>query len=105
MGTDGGAAFSAGGVSAGMVQGSLCCPEDPKMGERLAFLMGRSSRDTRMYLRKWLREALRQAGIQPKARSKAGASPPCPWTRLRHALGPPELGRMLLRASDAQLPS
>ena len=62
-------------ASAGMVQGSLQCPEDPKMGEHLAFLMGRSSRDARMYLRKWLREALRQAGIQPKTRSKAGRLP------------------------------
>ena len=43
------------------------------MGEHLAFLMGRSSKDARMYLRKWLREALRQAGIQPKPRGKAGS--------------------------------
>ena len=54
------------------VQGSLHRPEDPKMGERLALIMGRSSRDAQLYLRKWLREALRQAGIQPKVRSKAG---------------------------------
>ena len=52
--------------------GSLHRPEDPQMGERLALLMGGSSRDARLYLRKWLREALRQAGIQPKLRSKAG---------------------------------
>ena len=55
-----------------LVQGSLHCPEDFQMGERLAMLMGRCSRDARMYLRKWLREALRQAGIQPKIRIKAG---------------------------------
>ena len=54
------------------VWGSLHRPEDPQMGQRLALLMGRSSRDARLYLRKWLREALRQAGIQPKIRSKAG---------------------------------
>ncbi|CAL5220366.1 g2367 [Coccomyxa viridis] len=61
-------------ASAGMVQGTLLSPEDPKMSEHLAFLMGRSSKDARMYLRKWLREALRHAGIQPKTRSKVGAA-------------------------------
>ena len=55
-----------------LVCGSLHRPDDPQMGERLALLMGRSSRDACLYLRKWLREALRQAGIQPKIRSKAG---------------------------------
>ena len=65
---------SAASASAGMVQGTLLSPEDPKMSEHLAFLMGRSSKDARMYLRKWLREALRHAGIQPKTRSKVGAS-------------------------------
>ena len=59
-------------VDSTAVWGSLHRPEDPQMGERLALLMGRSSRDARLYLRKWLREALRQAGIQPKIRSKAG---------------------------------
>ena len=65
----------AAGASAGVVQGSLQSPEDPQMGEHLAFLMGRSSRDARLYLRKWLRETLRQAGVQPKTRSKAGMPP------------------------------
>lgn len=67
--------FAAASASSGAVQGSLQSPEDRRMGEHLAFLAGRSSRDARLYLRKWLREALRLAGIQPKTRSIAGVLP------------------------------
>lgn len=39
------------------------------------FLVTRRGKDAALFLRKWLREALRKAGISTKMRFKAGAHP------------------------------
>ncbi len=69
-------AVSTSGVA---LQGSLYAPSDAQMGQWREFLVTRQGKDAALFLRKWLREALRKAGIQTMMRFKAGASPD--WLR------------------------
>lgn len=43
------------------------------MAQWREFLLSRSGNDAALFLRKWLREALRKAGISTKMRFKTGA--------------------------------
>lgn len=54
------------------LQGSLYGPSDAQMGQWREFLATRKGKDAALFLRKWMREALRKAGIQTKMRFKAG---------------------------------
>lgn len=55
------------------LQGSLYGPSDAQMGQWREFLATRKGKDAALFLRKWMREALRKAGIQTKMRFKAGS--------------------------------
>ncbi|BDA45712.1 probable Sec1 family domain-containing protein 2 [Coccomyxa sp. Obi] len=57
------------------LQGSLYGPSDAQMGQWREFLATRKGKDAALFLRKWMREALRKAGIQTKMRFKAGSVP------------------------------
>ncbi|EIE22710.1 hypothetical protein COCSUDRAFT_42345 [Coccomyxa subellipsoidea C-169] len=65
-------AVSTSGVA---LQGSLYAPSDAQMGQWREFLVTRQGKDAALFLRKWLREALRKAGIQTMMRFKAGSVP------------------------------
>ncbi|CAL8470707.1 g10249 [Coccomyxa elongata] len=69
--TSNGAASASGGA----LQGSLYGPSDAQMGQWREFLATRKGKDAALFLRKWMREALRKAGIQTKMRFKAGSVP------------------------------
>ena len=49
-----------GSLSSTLLPGSLCAPRDPQLQQWLAFLLGRCGKDAPLFLRKWLREALRK---------------------------------------------
>jgi hypothetical protein len=78
----------------GALQGSLYAPADAQLGQWRRFLLTRSAQDAALFLRKWLREALRRAGGQARMRFKAGARARlcCPPQR-----GHAELGTSILK--------
>lgn len=59
----------AGGLA---LQGSLYAPADAQLGQWWRFLLTRGAKDAALFLRKWLREGVRKAGLQPRMRFKAG---------------------------------
>ena len=52
---------------------SLLHPSDLTSTSHLAFLLTRNGRDAIMFIRKWLREAVRREGVQAQGRSKLGS--------------------------------
>lgn len=82
-------------TSGGALQGSLYGPSDAQMGQWREFLATRKSKDAALFLRKWMREALRKAGIQTKMRFKAGAALlPLTQVSCLHTIHPQLKGRM-----------
>jgi hypothetical protein len=71
------AAERASGSAAGVPppRGCLLHPSDERAVQWLTFLMRRGGKDAALFLRKWLREALRKEGMRTKGRSKAGLAP------------------------------
>ena len=49
------------------LSGCMLHPDDDQAKEWLSFMMQRPGKDVLLFLRKWLREALRKEGVQNKA--------------------------------------
>jgi hypothetical protein len=79
------------GLAGVTLHGSLYVPADAQMMQWREFLLSRTGKDAALFLRKWLREALRKAGISTKMRFKTGGMDlpfPCA-IHIRHFMSKP----------------